>query len=274
MRITSPQLARMKDRQKICMLTCYDATFARLLDASGVDVLLVGDSLGMVVKGESDTLNVSVDEITYHVRAVARGCEKSHIVADMPFLSYQASDEDAVRNAGRLLQAGAQSVKLEGGVPIAPCVKKLVACGIPVMGHIGMTPQSVHAFGGFVMQGKTEITRRRILEDALAIQDAGAFAIVLECMDAQLAKEITKGLKIPTIGIGAGPDCDGQVLVIYDVLGLDDRFSPKFVKHYLDGTREISTACANYVSDVRDGSFPAKQHTYYAPSNGINEHVL
>jgi 3-methyl-2-oxobutanoate hydroxymethyltransferase len=261
--VTIRTLQEMKQRaQRISMLTCYDATFARLLDEGEVDVMLVGDSLGMVVKGEDNTLAVTVDEIAYHVRAVARGTRRAHIVGDMPFLSYQASVEEAIKNAGKLLQHGAHSVKLEGGADIAPTVERLVAAGIPVMGHVGLLPQSVHAQGGFVVQGRDKDSKQRIIDDALALEAAGAYAIVLEGIPGDVAVEITSRLTIPTIGIGAGAGCDGQVLVLYDLLGLDPSFKPKFVRRFMDGHGLITDAVRAYVGEVQAGRFPALEHTF------------
>ena len=264
--VTLRTLAKMKaDGQRITMLTGYDATFARLLDGAGIDMILVGDSLGMVIKGESNTLGVSVEQVAYHTAAVARGVSRAHVVADMPFMSYQTSAEDALKNAARLLQAGASSVKLEGGAGIAATVARLVDAGIPVMGHIGLMPQSVHAMGGFVVQGKDAASSQRIVDDAIALQDAGAYAVVLEGIPSELAAEITATLRIPTIGIGAGVDCDGQVLVIYDLLGLNPDFTPKFVKKYVDGAAIVGDAVKSYVDEVRAGSFPDADHAFFAP---------
>lgn len=265
--VTLRTLQQMKRAgQKITMLTAYDATFARLLDASGVDVLLVGDSLGMVVKGENNTLGVTIEQMAYHTAAVARATSRAHVVGDMPFMSYQASAEDALKNAAMLLRAGASSVKLEGGATIAPTVARLVEAGIPVMGHVGLMPQSVHAMGGFVVQGKDPASRQRIKDDALALQKAGAYSIVLEGIPADLAAEITAMLSIPTIGIGAGVGCDGQVLVVYDLLGLNPTFQPKFVKKYVEGASIFLDAFARYVAEVRGGAFPASEHTFGVPS--------
>lgn len=247
---------RKQERTPITMLTCYDVTFARLLDAAGIDAILVGDSLGMVVKGEPNTLAVTVDETAYHIRAVARGVERAHIVGDMPFMSYQASEEDALKNAARLLQAGAHAVKLEGGAHMAATVRRLVQAGIPVMGHVGLTPQSVNAMGGFVVQGRDEASRRQILDDAKAIAAAGAYALVLEGVPSELAAEVTASLSIPTIGIGAGNVCDGQVLVLTDLLGLDPSFKPKFVKRYLDGAALVGQAISSYIREVQTRAFP------------------
>jgi len=253
------------DGQRITMLTGYDATFARLLDGAGIDMILVGDSLGMVIKGEGNTLSVSVEQVAYHTAAVARGVSRAHVVADMPFMSYQTTAEDALKNAARLLQAGASSVKLEGGAGIAGTVARLVDAGIPVMGHIGLMPQSVHAMGGFVVQGKDAASSQRIVDDALALQEAGAYAIVIEGIPSELAAEITSLLRIPTIGIGAGVDCDGQVLVIYDLLGLNPDFTPKFVKKYVDGAAVVSDAVKSYVDEVKGGTFPDADHAFFAP---------
>jgi len=263
MSVTIRTLQEMKAQgRRITMLTCYDATFARLLDAEGVDCLLVGDSLGMVIKGEPNTLNVTVEEVGYHVAAVARGNRNAHIVADMPFMSYQASVEKALENAASLLRAGGHSVKLEGGRSVAPTVRRLVDAGIPVMGHVGLLPQSVHAQGGCVVQGRDEEARQRILDDALALEEAGAYAVVLEGIPGDVAVEVTSRLAIPTIGIGAGVGCDGQVLVLYDVLGLDPAFKPKFVKRYLDGATAVGEAARGYVDEVRAGRFPGLEHTF------------
>jgi 3-methyl-2-oxobutanoate hydroxymethyltransferase len=264
--VTVKTLLQMKrDRQKITMLTAYDVTFARLLDAAGLDVLLVGDSLGMVVKGEPNTLSVSVEQMAYHTAAVAKGVQRAHVVADMPFMSYQASPEEALKNAAVFLRAGASSVKLEGGAAIAPTVARLVDAGIPVMGHVGLTPQSVHALGGFVVQGKDDAGRQRILDDALALQAAGAYAIVLEAVPSDLGAEVTRALSIPTIGIGAGVECDGQVLVITDLLGLNPAFQPRFSKKFMEGARLVTEAFTQYVAEVRAGDFPAVEHTFGVP---------
>ncbi|MBM4279698.1 MAG: 3-methyl-2-oxobutanoate hydroxymethyltransferase [Deltaproteobacteria bacterium] len=264
--VTLRTLAQMKkDGQRITMLTGYDATFARLLDAAGVDMILVGDSLGMVVKGEANTLNVSVEQMAYHTAAVARGVARAHVVGDMPFMSYQTSPEEALKNAARLLQSGASSVKLEGGRQLAPTVARLVEAGIPVMGHVGLMPQSVHAMGGFVVQGKDPESRQRVLDDAVALEAAGAYAVVLEGIPIDLATEITETLAIPTIGIGAGAGCDGQVLVLYDLLGLNPDFTPKFVKKYVDGAAVVGDAVRAYVDEVKRGVFPDDDHAFHAP---------
>jgi len=250
------------DRQKLVVVTAYDYTFARLVDEL-VDVVLVGDSLGMVVKGEPNTLSVSMDEMIYHTRAVARGLKRAHLVADMPFLSYQASLEDGVRNAGRLLaEGGAHAVKVEGGVSVAPLVARLSEIGIPVLGHIGLTPQSVHAFGGYRVQGKTPTSQESIFADAIALEEAGAYAVVLEGIPADLASRITERLKIPTIGIGAGRDCDGQVLVIQDLLGLNIDFQPRFVKRFANLDSVVKESISRYRDEVQGGTFPGEEQSF------------
>ncbi|MBI5493488.1 MAG: 3-methyl-2-oxobutanoate hydroxymethyltransferase [Deltaproteobacteria bacterium] len=252
-----------KDGQRITMLTCYDATFARLVDDGGVDAVLVGDSLGMVIQGEPNTLAVTVDDIVYHCRAVARGTRRAHIVGDMPFMSYQVNPEDALRAAGRILSHGhAEAVKLEGGQEMAETVRRIVRAGIPVMGHVGLTPQSVHQMGGFVVQGRDEEGARRIWHDARALQEAGAYALVLEGIPASLAAAISERLAIPTIGIGAGAGCDGQVLVLYDLLGLNAEFKPRFVKQYVLGHGVVKDAVARFVAEVRTGAFPDEAHSF------------
>jgi len=251
------------DNEKIVMVTAYDYTMARLVDGAGVDMVLVGDSLGMVVQGHDSTLPVSVDEVVYHTRCVARGLQRAHLTADMPFMSYQVSVEDAMRTAGRMIREGtAQSVKLEGGERSAPAIARIVEAGIPVVGHVGLTPQSVHAMGGFRIQGKGEEAGRQVMADALAVEAAGAFCIVLEGLPAALAAEITDRLEIPTIGIGAGPSCDGQVLVCNDLLGMDLGFQPKFVKRYARLQEDIVAAVGSYAAEVRSGQFPDAEHSF------------
>jgi 3-methyl-2-oxobutanoate hydroxymethyltransferase len=263
-KITVPEIVKKKRRgEKITCLTAYDYSFARILDDAGVDILLVGDSLGCVVQGLANTLPVTMDDMVYHTRIVARGCRRALLVGDLPFLSYQVSREQAVRNAGRLLQeAGAEAVKLEGGEAQRDTIEAITRAGIPVMGHVGLTPQSVHAFGGYKIQGKEKETRNRILFDARAVEEAGAFAVVLEGMPADLAGEITGQLTIPTIGIGAGADCDGQVLVVHDMLGLFDDFTPKFVKRYAELKEVMSGAVRNFISEVRERRFPGPEHSF------------
>ncbi len=252
------------DNDKIVMITAYDATMARLVDMAGADMVLVGDSLGMVVQGRDDTLGVTLDHMVYHCACVARGSERAHLVGDMPFMSFQVSAEDALRAAGRLVQEGhVQSVKLEGGSTVVPAVERIVGAGIPVVGHIGLTPQSVHAMGGFKVQGRSEDDGERLIQDALAVQEAGAFCLVLEGIPRELAAEITHRLDIPTVGIGAGPDCDGQVLVCNDVLGMDLRFSPKFVKRYASVEQVAVEAFEQYASEVRSGEFPSTDHSFH-----------
>lgn len=263
-RITAPELLKKKaSGEKIAMVTAYDAAQARLVDAGGADMVLVGDSLGMVVQGQPDTLSVTLRDMAYHGRCVAAGLTRAHLSVDLPFMSYQVSVPQAMRSAGRLVREGkAQSVKLEGGVRSAPAIRAIVEAGIPVVGHIGLTPQSVHAMGGFKVQGREAEAADRILADALAVQDAGAFCVVLEMVPAELATRVTATLAIPTIGIGAGAGCDGQVLVYNDLLGMDQRFKPRFVKRYADLEVAVKDAVAAYVSDVKSGAFPAPEHTF------------
>jgi 3-methyl-2-oxobutanoate hydroxymethyltransferase len=249
--------------EKIAAVTAYDATFARVFDGAGVDVLLVGDTLGMVVQGAPTTLGVTVEDIIYHTRAVARGASRALIVADMPFMSYQVSSEQALVSAGRLLKEGnAEAVKLEGGAHVCDAVSRMVASGIPVMGHLGLTPQSVHALGGFKVQAKDDAARERLLADARALEQAGVFSIVLEAVPRAVARQVTEAVRVPTIGIGAGPDCDGQVLVCYDFLGLFQGFVPRFVKRYAELGDIVSAATRSYVSEVRSGQFPEDRHSF------------
>ena len=258
--------ARKGGADKLAVVTAYDVAFARLADEAGLDVILVGDSLGMVVQGESSTLPVTLDEMVYHTRIVSRGARRAHLVADLPFMSYQASIEDGLRAAGRLVKEGrAEAVKLEGGVAVAELVRRLVVSGIPVMGHVGMTPQSVHQFGGFKLQGRTEEQRARILEDARAVSDAGAYAIVIETVPQTLAAEITAAVPAVTIGIGAGRVCDGQVMVMHDLLGLepsDQHWKPRFVRRYAEMGQAVGAAFKAYADDVRAGRFPAAEESY------------
>lgn len=262
-KITIHSLREMKRaKEKIAAMTCYDFTTARLLNEAGADVLLVGDSLGMVKLGHASTLPVTVEDMEYHTRIVARGNTRSLLVTDMPYLSYQASREDAIRNSGRMLKAGGEAVKIEGGNEIVPVMAALRGMGIPVMGHIGMTPQSVHLFGGYKVQGRLSAQRRKLLADAKALEKAGAFAIVLECVPGDLGRAITRSVKIPTIGIGAGAACDGQILVVDDLLGLTAPPSPRFVKRYADLRGVIQRAAREYVREVRGGQFPDADHSY------------
>lgn len=249
--------------EKLVMVTAYDYTMARLVDSAGVDMVLVGDSLGMVVQGHEDTLPVTLDQMIYHVRCVARGLQHAHLVADMPFMSYQVDPAQALTNAGRMMQEGrANSVKLEGGERSAEAVRRCVEAGIPVVGHVGLTPQSVHAMGGFRIQGRTDDEAERVVRDALAIEAAGAFSIVLEGIPSDVAAEITNRLAIPTIGIGAGPHCNGQVLVCNDLLGMDLSFAPKFVKRYARVQETAVQAFEQFAAEVRSGAFPGPEHGF------------
>lgn len=262
-KLTILDFAKMKtDGRRIVMVTAYDATFAGIFDEAGVDMLLVGDSLGQVVLGLPDTLSVTMEDMIRHTGAVARGRRRAFLVGDLPFLSYQPSVSEAVRNAGRLLQAGAEAVKLEGGRTMETTIRAIASCDIPVMGHIGLTPQSVHRMGGYRVQGRSGAQAARLLDDALAVQDAGAFGVVLEGMPADLAAEITARLSIPTIGIGAGAGCDGQVLVMHDLLGLFDAFRPKFVKRFGELKHPVSEAVRAYADAVRTGAFPDEEHSF------------
>jgi len=263
-KVTIHTLRQMKERgEKIAVLTAYDATFARLFDESGADVLLVGDSLGMVVQGHETTLPVTLEEMAYHCRAVVRGVRRAHVVGDMPFMTYQASIDQAMTNAGRLMkEGGVGSVKLEGGAQHAELVHRLVGAGIPVMGHIGLTPQSYHQLGGFKVQGRGEGGREKLLADARALEEAGAYSIVLEAIPSDIAREITLAVSVPTIGIGAGVACDGQVLVSYDMLGMDETFKPRFVRRFATLGAEIKDAVGAYVTEVRSGTFPSDAESF------------
>jgi 3-methyl-2-oxobutanoate hydroxymethyltransferase len=262
-KVTTLTLRQKKERgEPITMLTAYDYPTALAMDQAGVDAILVGDSLGMVVLGYENTLPVTMEDMLHHSRAVSRGAKFALLIGDMPFMSYQASIEDAVRNAGRFLQqAGMDAVKLEGGRERADAVRAIVGAGIPVMGHLGLTPQSVHQLGGFRPQGKTASAAKRLLEDALLLEEAGCFSLVLESVPARLAELVSQRLSIPTIGIGAGVGCDGQVLVTHDLLGLFDRFTPKFVKKYADLHGEMQRAFGEYMAEVQARQFPAAEHT-------------
>jgi len=251
-----------QDDEKIAVLTCYDASFASLCEDAGVDILLVGDSLGMVLQGNSSTLSVTLSQMVYHTRAVAAGAKKAYVVSDMPFGSYQQSPEQALRNASRLMAAGAHMVKLEGGTVMAETVRFLVERGIPVCGHLGLTPQSVHQLGGYRVQGKDEASAQQLINDAKALQTAGAGMIVLEMLPASLAKTITTSIQIPTIGIGAGVDCSGQVLVLQDMLGIYHGKSPRFVRNFMQGAASIQEAVVAYVAAVKDKTFPAAKHSF------------
>jgi 3-methyl-2-oxobutanoate hydroxymethyltransferase len=272
-KITVPDLlARKTGGPKISAITAYDSTFARLFDEANVDILLVGDSLGMVVQGLENTLAVTLDEMIYHARAVARTRPRAHLVVDMPFLTYQASVQQAVASAGRVIkESGCEAVKLEGGATIAPQVAACVSAGIPVMGHLGLTPQSVHVFGGFRVQGKSSEAQERLMSDAEALQEAGAYAIVLEGIPAEVAAQITLAIRIPTIGIFAGPHCDGQVLVCYDMLGLQPERQFKFVKRYAELGKATQAAVAKYVREVRSGQFPSADHCVTLESSAASK---
>jgi 3-methyl-2-oxobutanoate hydroxymethyltransferase len=267
--LTAPDIRARKGRDKLVMVTCYDASFARLVDAANVDIVLVGDSLGMVIQGHCTTLPVTLDDVLYHTRCVGRGLTTPHLVADMPFLTYQITDDEALRNAGRLVaEGGAHSVKLEGGERSATAIRRIVEAGIPVMGHVGLTPQSVHEMGGYRIQGRNDETAERVLADAVAVADAGAYSIVLEGIPGPLAARITREIPIPTIGIGASAACDGQVLVLYDLLGMDDFFKPKFLKKYDNFADRVRDAVRAYGAEVRDGTFPGEANTVAERQDG------
>jgi 3-methyl-2-oxobutanoate hydroxymethyltransferase len=272
-RVTTSQIRSMKKKgEPIVMLTAYDYPSARLVEQAGVPMILVGDTLGMVVLGYETTVPVTMEDMLHHVKAVVRGTQRALVVADMPFMSYQTGPDDALRNAGRFMQeAGAQAVKLEGGVQMAETVRRIADAGIPVMGHIGLTPQSVHQFGGWKVQGKTTAAAMRLLNDALALEEAGAFAVVLELVPAPLARLISKRLRIPTIGIGAGADCDGQVQVYHDILGLYETFVPKHARQYARLADTIRDAIAGYVSDVREGRFPTDENSFAMDERALAE---
>ena len=264
MRVTIGELKEMKQRgEKIAMLTAYDYATAKLMDEVGVPLLLVGDSLGMVILGYESTIPVTMEEMLHHTKAVVRGTKRALVIGDMPFMTYHASISDALYNAGRFIQeGGAQAVKLEGGESMAEAVHRVVECGIPVMGHIGLTPQSIHQLGGFKVQGKTQEAAIRLLKDARTLEEAGAFAIVIESIPAPLAKIITQKVSIPTVGIGAGPWCDGQVQVVSDLLGLFTDFVPKHAKQYARLFETIKSAVVDYIAEVQAGTFPTKKESY------------
>jgi 3-methyl-2-oxobutanoate hydroxymethyltransferase len=262
-KITAPRIRDSKGKDRLAMLTAYDYAMAEIVDGAGIDMVLVGDSLAQVVLGYESTVPVTVGEMIHHARAVTRAVKRALVIVDMPFLSYHVSIEDARRNAGRVMkESRAGAVKLEGGSRMAETIRALVDIEIPVMGHVGLTPQSVHRMGGYKVQGKGG-DAARLLDDARAVEEAGAFAIVLECVPRQLAREITETLTIPTIGIGAGPDCDGQVLVIHDLLGLFGEFRPKFVKRYRDLRQTVDGAVKEYIEEVRTGVFPDDDHSFH-----------
>ncbi|NOY77606.1 MAG: 3-methyl-2-oxobutanoate hydroxymethyltransferase [Calditrichaeota bacterium] len=264
-KVTAPEIIRMKEqKEKIAALTAYDYLMAKILDQAGIDVILVGDSVGMVVSGHSSTLPVTVDQIIYHTQAVSRGVERALLVADMPFLSFQVSEAKAIENAGRLMKEGnAEAVKIEGGEPVADVISKLVDFGIPVMGHLGLTPQSYHKFGGYKVQAREEAAAKKLLSDAKILQEAGVFSLVLEKVPAQLAREVSDILRIPTIGIGAGSGCDGQILVSHDMLGLFEEFHPKFVRRYAEMAKDMKSAFSRYIGDVKSGTFPSDEESYF-----------
>ncbi|MBI3802289.1 MAG: 3-methyl-2-oxobutanoate hydroxymethyltransferase [Nitrospirae bacterium] len=263
-KVTVPRILEKKERgEKISVLTAYDYPFAKLIDEAGIDILLVGDTVGVVVQGEESTLPVTLDQMIYHTRMVSRAARRALVVGDMPFMSYQASLEETIRNAGRFLkEGGAAAVKLEGGARVADRIEALTQHDIPVMAHIGLTPQSVHRMGGYKVQGRESLQAKQLLADAKRVEAAGAFSLVLEGIPISLAKKITKSIQIPTIGIGAGPHCDGQVLVLHDLLGLFTRFHPKFVRQYADLTPLITDAVRRYKSDVASGKFPTEAEGY------------
>jgi len=262
-KVTVPGFREQKGKEKLTMLTAYDYSFARLVDSAGIDSILVGDSVGNVCLGYPTTVPVTIDEMIHHTKAVVKGVKRALVIIDMPFMSYHESIEQAKRNAGRMIkESGAEAVKLEGGTRMKDVIKALVDIEIPVMGHIGLTPQSIHRMGTYRVQGKGE-EAEGLIRDARAVEEAGAFAVVLECVPRKLAQEITEMLSIPTIGIGAGPDCDGQVLVLHDLLGLLGEFRPKFVKRYMKGRELIEKAITEYIQEVRGGIFPDDSHSFH-----------
>ncbi len=260
--MTVPEFQNQKGKKQLVVVTAYDALFTRIIEQAGIDVILVGDSLGVVVQGKPDTLSVTMDDMVYHTRLVAQSRQRALVIADMPFMSYQVSEERAIHNAGRLIQAGAMAVKLEGGGAMVDRVRALTTVGIPVMGHLGMTPQSVNRFGGYKVQGREATQADALIDDAKALEAAGAFALVLEAMPATLAQSVTQAVSIPTIGIGAGPHCDGQVLVLYDLLGLFDEFVPKFVKPYAHLKADALQALRRFKEEVECRKFPTDQESY------------
>ena len=256
-------LKKKKDGKKITMLTAYDYPFAQIVDEAGIDAILVGDSLGMVVQGLDNTLPVTMDEMIYHTKMVARAVKNAMVIGDMPFMSYQAGIEDAVRNAGRFLkEAGAAAVKMEGGAEVAEHIRVMSKSDIPVMAHIGLTPQSIHRMGGYKVQGKTDEAAQKLIEEARIVEDAGAFSLILEAIPMDLARKITEELSIPTIGIGGGPYCDGQVLVLHDVIGLFERFVPKFVKQYANIKEDALNAIKTYREEIEKGTFPSDKQSF------------
>ncbi len=262
--MTIPEFHKAKrEGKKLIVVTAYDALFTRIVEQAGIEIILVGDSLGVVVQGKANTLSVTMEEMLYHTKLVAGSAQRALVIADMPFMSYQAGRDEALRNAGRFIQAGAQAVKLEGGAPIVDRVAAMAQIGIPVMAHLGMTPQSIHQLGGYKVQGKGKDQAKTLMDDAKALAAAGAFALVLEAIPVEVAKAITHQLAIPTIGIGAGPDCDGQILVLYDLLGLFDEFVPKFVKPYAHLKADALQALRRYKEEVEQGKFPSDSESYH-----------
>lgn len=262
--VTVSTIRKMKrEGEKIVALTAYDATFAQLEDEAGVDIILVGDSLGMVIQGFETTLPVTIDDVIYHTRACSRGIKRALLVSDMPFMSFQVSSDEALRNAGRCIkEGGAGAVKLEGGEEVCETIHRMVSCGIPVMAHVGMQPQKVKSYGGFTLQGRKTSQAEKIIRDALAVEQAGAFSVVIEKVTRNLAAEITAKLKIPTIGIASGPECDGQILVNFDLLGLSDKYRFKFVRRYLELAQEIRNAVSLWRDDIRGGRFPSEEESF------------
>jgi 3-methyl-2-oxobutanoate hydroxymethyltransferase len=263
-KVTTAIIRNMKKKgEKIAMLTAYDYPTALIVDEAGIDIILVGDSLGMVVLGYDSTLPVTMDEMIHHTKAVSRAVKRAMVIGDMPFMSYQVSAEDALYNAARFLQeAGAQGVKLEGGREVAEITRRITSAGIPVMAHLGLTPQSVHQFGGYKVQGKEDASAKKIMEDAKILEEAGAFSLVLECVPATLAKDVSESLTIPTIGIGGGVHCDGQVLVLHDMLGMFEKFIPKFVKTYAKLNVQMKESIQQYIDEVKRSVFPEKKHSF------------
>ncbi len=271
-KITVPDIINSKGKRKLTMVTAYDYITARWVDKSGIDMVLIGDSLAMVMLGHSDTLSVTMEEMLHHTRAVTNGIDRALVIGDMPFMSYQVSVEQAVVNAGRFLkEAKAQAVKLEGGASVVKQVQAIVEAGIPVQGHLGLTPQSVAQLGGYKVQGKTAEAAKRLIDDALALEESGCFSIVLEAIPSSIAEMITSRVKIPTIGIGAGPHCDGQVLVLHDMVGLYDRFTPKFVKKYANLGEELLNALKQFRKEVEKGVFPSREHSFTIKSEELEK---
>ena len=270
---TIKDLMKMKkEAKRVSMITAYDYYMSKLVDEAGIDVILVGDSLGMVVQGRETTLPVTVNDMIYHTQAVCRGAKNALIVADLPFMSYQVGVEKAVENAGKIMkESGAGAVKIEGGSSVLPQIKAIIKAGIPVMGHLGLTPQSVNQFGGFKVQGKNSKNANKIIDDAFLLQEAGVFSIVLETVPLELAKIITDKIDIPTIGIGAGPYCDGQVLVLQDLLGIDQGFKPKFVRRYANIQHIIDQAVSNYIKDVKNNNFPEDKESFHMDKNSLKD---